>query len=284
MLSIILYLWGKEGPAHRYSGLFEYSPAYVAAMAAGIRQNIKMPHEIVVVSDYPAHEFDSSLRYVSLQEHFAAERLMGQCFLRLKGFRADMADILGERCAWIDLDSVICGPLDPLFDVPAPLKLLKLDSVQGTPWNGSVVLWSPRETDWLWQGFDRAVSPKEARELGFKGSDQAYLSMRCGPLTPHWDYRDGILHYDLHCGRRKPEHAKIITWPGRAKPGTSHVRRNTRWLDDLLDAQRPFAPIDAKPWPITPQKPMFAKQRPGRPTMQDLRREARAKAMLAGQR
>jgi hypothetical protein len=282
MLSIILYLWGKTGPAHRYSGLFEYGPEHVSAMAAGIRKNLRREHEIVVVSDHPAELFDSSLRYVALNDHFAASRKLGGCYLRLQGFDPVMSNVLGERCAWIDLDSVICGPLDPLFaDDAAPLKLLKLDSVPGTPWNGSVVMWSPKDTGHLWHEFVPGKSQAEARSLGFKGTDQAYLSMKCGPRTPHWTYADGILHYDLHCGRRKPDNARLITFPGRAKPGTPYLRRRSMaWLDELIQSGE-AATVGAVPWDTVPTKSGIRRNN-GRPTLQDLRRTARAQQKLAG--
>lgn len=280
MISVILYLWGKTGPAHRYSSLFEYGPAHVASMVNGIRRNLYRQHEIVVVSDWGPGHFDSSLRYVPLAEHFGEIRQLGGCYLRLRGLAPDMAAVLGERCVWVDLDSVVVRPLDPLFADDAPLKLLKLDSIPGTPWNGSVVMWSPRETGRLWSEFDPRKSPAEARELGFKGTDQAYLSMKCGPRTPHWTYADGILHYDLHCGRRKPEHARIVTFPGRLKPGTPYMRgrRHAAWLDELMQADEPAA-FSARPWAVEPAKPGI-QRRVGRPTMQDLRREARAKQKL----
>ena len=143
MISIILWMWGFEGPKGRYHGLYNYCPAMTNSLAAQIRRNVSIPHEIVVVSDFPADQFDPSIRYVSLQRHFGELRHMGGCYLRLKAFSAEMHDVLGPRCFWLDTDSVVVGSLDPLLCRKEPVVLLKLDTVPSTPFNGSCALvWS----------------------------------------------------------------------------------------------------------------------------------------------
>lgn len=277
MISIILWMWGFEGPKGRYHGLYNYCPAMTNSLAAQIRRNVSIPHEIVVVSDFPADQFDPSIRYVSLQRHFGELRHMGGCYLRLKAFSAEMHDVLGPRCFWLDTDSVVVGSLDPLLCRKEPVVLLKLDTVPSTPFNGSCALWSPRETDWIWRKFDPVESLKLARAEGFKGTDQAILSMVCDPIrTPAFTYADGILSYSLHVGRRLPEHARIVTFPGRLKPDNPSVLRRATWLPEHLDAENPPSPTHLKPWTVDAQKPMRFVMQKHRPTMQDIRREGRA--------
>jgi hypothetical protein len=48
----------------------------------------------------------------------------------------DAADIFGERFVCMDLDCVIGGPLDPLFDRPEDLVLFK-GTAPDRPYNGS---------------------------------------------------------------------------------------------------------------------------------------------------
>lgn len=280
-LSVILWLWSERtGPAHRYKGLHDYGVEHVRRMTASIHANLAAEHEVVCITDYPAEAFAGiRCRVMDLREHFGELRRMGGCWLRLRAFAADMADIIGPRLCWIDLDSVVTGQLDPLLCRPEPLVLLKLDSVPNTPWNGSMALWSPAETDYIWRRFDPVTSPQIAREQGFKGTDQSWLSMVCDPVrTPHWDMRDGVLHYSLHVGRRLPEHARIVTWPGRLKPDNPSVLRRATWLPDYLDGQDPPAPTDLRPWSV--DKPMKYVMQKHRPTMQDIRRERRAMQRL----
>src|SRR3546814_19892900 len=48
-----------------------------------------------------------------------------QCYRRLSMFRRDAGEIFGERFVSMDLDVVVGGPLDPLFDRPEDLVLFK---------------------------------------------------------------------------------------------------------------------------------------------------------------
>lgn len=280
-LSIIFWLWGREGPSHRYSGLYDYTPEMVNRMAAQVRRTMTHDFEPVVVTDYPADLFDSSIRHVDLMQHFGELRGMGGCWLRLKAFSAGMHDILGPRCAYIDLDSVVVADVAPLFIRSEPLVLLELGSVPENRYNGSVALWSPRETDWIWSRFDPQKSPQEARSLSFKGTDQSFLNMVCDHAkTPTFGWKDGILHYTMHCSRKLPEHARIVTWPGRLKPDNPSVLRRAAWLAEHLDAENPPSPTHLVPWPADAQKPLRFVMQTHRPTMQDIRRERRAMQRL----
>ncbi len=108
-----------------------------------------------------------------------------------------MEDILGDRCAWIDLDSVVTGDLTPLFDRPEPIVLYKSRSIPGQRWNGSVVLFSPAENHDIWTRLPVDRIPVLVNELrgglkgGPRGTDQAWLHHCRDDDTPHWTDVDG---------------------------------------------------------------------------------------------
>jgi hypothetical protein len=250
MLSVLLFLWSESsGPADKKAAHFVFRP------------ELRMPHRLIAITDYPRDLFPSDIEYLPLVERFGELRRLGGCWLRLKCFAPGMEELIGHRCAWIDLDSIVCGTLDPLFDRPEPMVLFRSGSIPGQNWNGSVILFSPAENRDIWTEFDPDTSPAFVRELrgglknGPRGTDQAWLHHMRGPDTPHWSATDGILHWGRHASRTLPEHARILTFPGLEKPDSDKVRRRSPWIKaywpmagDFADGELP----DIVPWPVTP--------------------------------
>ena len=263
MLSVILWLWSeRSGPPGKFADYFTFHPNDLCRMAAAVRANLKLPHRLIAITDYPRDLFPSDIEYVALEERFAGLRSLGGCWLRLKCFSPELDDVLGPRCAWIALDSIVCGSLDPLFDRDEPIVLFNSRSIRGQNWNGSVILFSPAENRDIWSEFDPETSPRFVRDLrggqktGPRGTDQAWLHHRRGPETPHWTSSDGIIHWGVGGGSRTiPEHARILTFPGLLKPSSEKVRRRSPWVkqhwplpgDDYAAPDYPVAP-----WPVVP--------------------------------
>src|SRR5574343_35151 len=184
MLNMLIWLWGAEGPPDKKADHFVFRPEDACRLAEGIRANLRMPHKITIVSDYPKHHYPSWTEYLSIQGHFGQLRALRGCWLRLKCFAPELSDVLGPRVAWVDADSIICGNLDPLFNRPEPLVLYRSRSIPGQRWNGSVSLFSPAENRDIWAEFDPERSPQFVRELrggmkiGPRGTDQAWLHSR----------------------------------------------------------------------------------------------------------
>lgn len=252
MLSVVLWLWGTgSGAPGKWDSVCTFDVEMVERMAAQVHANLRLPHEVVVVTDRPASAFSSQVRHVDLMEHFGDLRPMGGCWLRLKAFKPGMSAVLGRRVAWIDLDSVVAGDLTPLFRREDPVVLYRSDSVQGQPWNGSLILFSPDDphNGRVWAEFDPATAhqvTRQAAEGKFRGTDQAWLAHVYGSGQPHWDWRDGVLYYGLHCGRTLPQHARLVTFPGRAKPTDHLVRLRSPWLADLWPEAGKM--LDVRPW------------------------------------
>lgn len=271
MLSVLLFLWSPaSGPRDKKHDHFQFRPEDLTRIAHAIRANLRMPHRLIAITDYPRDLFPSDIEYLPLVERFGELRRLGGCWLRLKCFAPGMEELIGHRCAWIDLDSIICGQLDPLFDRPEPMVLYRSRSIPGQRWNGSVILFSPAESRDIWTEFDPDTSPTFVRELrgglknGPRGTDQAWLHHMRGEDTPSWSSTDGILHWGKHASRVMPEHARILTFPGLEKPDSEKVRRRSPWIKaywpmagDFADGELP----EIVPWPVTPS---VEPPRPGR--------------------
>ena len=281
MLSVLLFLWSPaSGPPDKKADSFVFRPEDLTRLAYAIRANLRMPHRLIAITDYPRERVPSDIEYLYLPDHFGLRHL-GGCWLRVECFKPGMSEIIGDRCAWIDLDSIVCGPLDPLFDRPEPIVLYRSGSIPGQRWNGSVVLFSPNENTDIWTEFDPERAPTLVRELrkglkgGPRGTDQAWLHAMRDDRTPHWTCEDGILHWGKHAGRVMPEHARILTFPGLEKPDADKVRRRSPWVKNYW----PLPGDDASPgfevvaWPVVPS---VEPARPGRfKTMLQQRQEAR---------
>ena len=283
MLNILIWLWGAEGPPDKKADHFVFRPEDACRLAEAIRVNLRMEHKVTIISDYPRHRYPSWTEYLSIQEHFGSLRALRGCWLRLKCFAPEMAAILGPRVAWIDADSLITGSLDPLFDRSDPLVLYRSRSIPGQAWNGSVILFSPEQNADIWTEFDPARAPTLVQELrkglkiGPRGTDQAWFHHMRGPDTPCWTAEDGILHYGKAAFRELPEHARLVTFPGLAKPDSIAVRRKSPWVKQhwpLPGEDVPPAGFDVTPWPVTPS---VAQAKPGRfKSLLKQRQEARA--------
>lgn len=274
MITLCLWLWGSQsGPPGRWDSFFKFDTEMVVRLADQIRKNLHVPHEIVVVTDRPADAFPSWMRHVDLVEHFGDMREMGGCWLRLKAFKPGMSDVLGKRVAWLDLDSVVTGDVTPIFDRPEPCVLYKSDSVSGQPWNGSLILFSPDDpaNQRVWGEFDPKTCHAITREQKFRGTDQSWLAHIYGWGAPHWSWKDGVFYYNLGVGRRLPESARLIVFPGRNKPSDPGVRLRSPWLRELWPLPGESRP-DVGPWPVRGPAPTKLK------TLQDARRAARLAA------
>ena len=147
MLSVLLFLWSDaSGPPGTFEAFHRFGPQDVMRLAVQIRANLRMPHRLVVISDLPAHHFCSELTHLDLVTHFGELRKFGGCWLRLKCFAPELEPVLGPRWAWLDLDSIVCGSLDPLLDRPEPLVLYRSEF---HPW--PAVEWLVRAR-WFWFG------------------------------------------------------------------------------------------------------------------------------------
>lgn len=122
-LQVVLWKW--RDPRKRHI-IFDYSAEAVNRKAAELRRYLALPHDIVCITD-DAAGLSSDIRAIPL---WPEGRELGGCWCRLKAFAPEMADVIGRRFALIDLDSIVAGPLDPLFQRQEDLVVYRSDSVR----------------------------------------------------------------------------------------------------------------------------------------------------------
>lgn len=188
-----------------------------------IRRHYQRPHRVLCVTN-DAAGIDPAVTIVPDREDFAdVQNPYGphapSCYRRLLMWHPDAARWFGERFVSLDLDVVAVADLVPLWDRAEEVVLYR-DPLHPSQVNGSMVLMTAGARPEVWTDFDPDRSPQIARGAGFKGSDQAWLSLRL-PSEPRWDTRDGVYSFrkDIEpADGRLPADARLTIWHGHRDP------------------------------------------------------------------
>lgn len=224
-LQIVLWKWANPNKLHI---LFDFSADAVNRLSRQLAEHLTIPHDVVCITDNPAG-LDSGIRVVPLWQD---ARELGGCYSRLRAFAPDMDKVIGPRFAWIDLDSVIVGSMDSVLARPEPIVLYRSNSVEGTPYNGSMLLMNAGARPQVWDSFDPARSPAITAAAGLTGTDQAWISHVLGPDEAVWSNTDGVMHFMRDCVPDLPDHSRIVFFPGVQKMHMPNARRHAPWIEE----------------------------------------------------
>lgn len=199
MLTVVTWRWGDK-----------YGGEYVDRLLAGLRRHLRQSHKVVVAC-------------ASTQDEHLT-RIKG-CFARLRMFDPEWQLQHGilpdERVVCLDLDLIVTGDLDPLFDRPEPFVILQgVNASNPCPYNGSVWMlrggyrpdvWSdfsldaaqriplhefPDDQGWFWQKLPGAAGWQAGSKSGIYGFQK-----------PGWPKGDAL-----------PAGARLIAFPGWRDP------------------------------------------------------------------
>lgn len=194
-----------------------------------------MPHRLACVTATP-EGIDASIEIIAPPGDFEDVRnsqwgdRKPQCYRRLSMFRKDAAKFFGERFVCMDLDVVVGGQLDPLFDRPEDLVLFKGTSMR-RPYNGSLMLIRAGCRPQVFDDFTPEGAEQASQE--FCGSDQAWLAHRLGWNEATWSEADGVFFYARYARNYERLTPKLLFFPGALKPWVAcnfdrFVRNNYR--------------------------------------------------------
>jgi hypothetical protein len=214
VIRVLTWLWNQP------AGRTKFAAEHVNVWAAMVDRHLAMPHRIACVTDMP-EGIDGGVEIIAPPGDFEdVEPSWGptkpNCYRRLSMFRKDAADLFGERFACMDLDCVVGAPLDPLFDRPEDLVLLK-GSAPERPYNGSMMLIRAGCRPQVYDRFDQAGA--DASGERFIGSDQAWLAHCLGWGEKTWSEKDGAFFYGP-LWAQMPGRARVLFFPGKIKPWT----------------------------------------------------------------
>jgi hypothetical protein len=239
VLTVVCWLWRDD--TYRFNKLFRYGPEHVNTLRAMVRRNLTLEHEFVCITDDP-EGIEKDIRIIPIWDDL---KEMGGCYRRLKAFSPEMSGVIGKRFVWIDVDCVVTGPLDPLFDHADPFRIWA-NGYGRTPYCGSMVMMDAGARKEVWEEFDPVTSMEQARARQFIGTDQAWISARL-PGERVWTREDGVLsRYDLGvrdsklAGRARrlgmsaplPDDARIVFFHGPFDPAHPDLQARCPWLAD----------------------------------------------------
>lgn len=223
MITLVLWLW--RDPRSRWREHYAYGPDTVNKMAWMIRRRITCEHEIVCITDQETG-FDSDIRIVPLWDDV---RELGGCYTRLRAFAPDMAEIIGPRFCWLDIDAVVTGDLAPLLKRREEAVFWR-SCTTSIPYNGSMVMMTAGARRQVWDSFDPATSPRLTRDLGMIGTDQAWIAHTLGDQEAVWTVADGVCSFRRDCRNKLPSHSRIVFFPGKIKPNDPKTRFMHPWI------------------------------------------------------
>jgi hypothetical protein len=232
----------------------DYVADHVNRLDSMLRRHVSMPFEHVCVTDMP-EGIQPSVRIVPMWPDLCD---YGKCYRRLKVFDPAMREVLGPRIVSIDLDTVITGNIDNLFDRPEPFVIwgdrTQVDAAAGTPYCGSLFMLEIGYRPDVFTAFDPDVALNLRKTKGWVGSDQAWLGHMI-PGAPVWKKADGVYSFRLDIQIRvplrprgaiicKPElipkpqfrngdlpgNARIVFFHGAEDPSQTHLHVQHKWI------------------------------------------------------
>lgn len=216
----------------KWKGHIPYYPAHVNILASMFDRWLKMPHEIVCITDDP-EGIDGGVRIVPMwRDHFEH----GRDWHRLKIFSPEMVDTIGPRFVSVDLDTVVMGPLDPLFDHDEPFMAWQ-DPLRPHQYCTALFQMDAGCFPHVLETFNPNVAMQLRTSGKYNGYDQAWIS-HVLPGAPKWGTSHGVLSFkkDIIGGNELPgfadvpSDARMIMFHGKFDPSHEDVQRCCPWI------------------------------------------------------
>ncbi len=246
MNTIVTFIWAGER---------DYRPEHVAIMAEALKRRMTGLYRFVVVTDDPdadhggAETFRTPDAAVALGKWKTPEASrFPSCYRRLWMFSKEACE-LGERVLMTDVDAVVVDDWAPLFRPDA--DFVGWHRPKGT-W-GSVErrvaggMWLLR-TGTMSHVYDQFVKDPpgaiaRARALGFRGSDQAWISHKLADRTsacvwPAWagiySVRDFTRDDRRAIVRKIPADTRVVHFNGLKSPWNADAQTQHPWVKEFM--------------------------------------------------
>lgn len=207
MITIVTWLWGTK-----------YSKTDVERLRIGVARHLVQPHRFVCMSD---RIIDSYVHLIREEDRFLLRE--PGCFARLRlfdpGFQEEFK--ASDRVINLDLDVVITGPLDSLFDRDEPFVILSgANADNPCPFNGSVFMLRKGAHPEIFEKFSLEAA-KNVPYYTFP-DDQAWFHHML-PDAATWPVAKSGIYAFKKPGWPKgddlPSNASIVAFPGWRSPG-----------------------------------------------------------------
>ena len=205
-LIITTWFWGDK-----------YGEHYVKKLASAVHRNLTEAHRFIAFTDSPRH-LPGIEQYTIPDMRLTA---IPGCFVRLRLFdpewQAKCGINPGDRVVNMDLDLVVTGPLDPLFDRKDDFTILQnINTTNKCPYNGSIWMLKAGARPDVWSDFSLENYHKLGVPFHAFPDDQGWFHYKM-PDAGSWGPADGVYGY------------KKKGWPGAdGIPESQLADKNTR--------------------------------------------------------
>lgn len=242
--SVVVFKWRTPGYRSKFTA------EHVHIMRDMVRRHYPNPHRFICITDDPTGIEPDVEVYPLWDDH---KDLLNptwgkkgpSCYRRLKTFSPEFERIAGKRFVCIDLDMVIVGDLRPLWDRDEEF-VMWADPTGIWPYNGSMFMMNAGCRSQVWTDFDPIESPKAAAALGYRGSDQAWISYKLGPDEAKWTVYDGVV-WCRDVMEANIDRQRVVSFCGPVDPWNSPepwVRRHYK-RDNVQKTVRDLAGLHA---------------------------------------
>ena len=238
-VNVVCIKWGNK-----------YGPDYVNRLHRMVSMHLTLPHRFVCITEDPSG-INSTVECLPMLDDSLEKQ-----YNKISLFKPDIHGIQG-KVLFLDLDVVITGSLDELFEFDAPLNIIAGYAKRNkeTDYNSSVFLFRAGALPGIWHEFQK----NRASLLEELPGDQAWITRATKSLgTPVTVWPSGwMVSFKKHCdsarqqrfgriGRvlglgldnkpaKVPEGAKIVVFHGKPDPvdvvdGPWRERRRAPWI------------------------------------------------------
>ena len=219
MVTFVTWLWRGWRPI--------YTATHVNRLHAMLAKHMTGPWRLICITDdergidcetFPLWTIPRAK--IPARLDLPTDRVVPDCYTRLRMFDPNVGRHFGECFVSIDLDCVILKDLAPLFENGYDFIAAKgyRSHLCGSMWQ-----LRPGSHADVWQSYDPVESPKRIASSTYgcfklSGSDQAWMSLQM-PDAPLWTEADGVYQFmELRPQRIVPANARIVFFAGSIKP------------------------------------------------------------------
>lgn len=243
-ISIITWLW---------SGNREYLPEHVKILGNSLRKHMSFPYRFIVIADDTVGDFgdaeviktpENALRLSNIGSPECRGKItkgiFPSCYRRLWLF-SEEAKTLGNRIINTDVDCVVTDDWLPLIQHDHSFVGWQPEQRWGTEKRVAGGMWMLNTGSYceVYEDFikDPILAIKLAREAGYRGSDQAWLSYKLASKVSVWPPDAGIISIrDLKNKCSIPASTRVVHFNGSHKPWDKISISQHSWLTNYIDA------------------------------------------------
>lgn len=203
-----------------------FTAEHVNRLYRGVQRNYSKPFRFVCITD-DAAGLAPGIEALPIKRDFMALKnptspTRPNCYPRLPLFDDDerYRYPIGDRFISIDLDAVLTGPLEPIFDRTEDFVIYKIRG----HYCGSLFLASRGARSQLLTAFCGGSTPHLTNKAGFRGSDQAWFEYCLGPDEATFTIDDGVYGWQDEIGyvpRSLKRRMRAAPPPPVKRPGRS---------------------------------------------------------------